>query len=91
MTHQNSSDIVVENARQLLSTIDCPSMINQRALNDAKNSLNEAVVQLERLLEELKDESLEEHQRQIIKASIVMVKEIITHRTREVNRRMLGS
>lgn len=66
-------------------------MVNPVRLKQDLDSLRKAVLQLERLVDELKDETLEEHQKQIINASIVAVKEIITARTREVNRRMRGS
>ena len=66
-------------------------MVHPIRLKYDLDQLRKAVIQLERLLEELKDETLEEHKRQIIKASIVAVKEIVTARTRDVGRRMRGS
>jgi hypothetical protein len=66
-------------------------MVHPIRLKHDLDQLRKAVIQLERLLEELKDETLEEHKRQIIKASIVAVKEIVTARTRDVGRRMRGS
>jgi len=88
MIQSCSNESIIESARQLLSTADCTSMINYKALDRDVSELETMMKHLQDYQAQLEDNTLELHKRQIIQAAVVSLKEIIDNKTRDVKRRL---